>query len=111
MDFGLSLTLGVSALGFCVQVVFLWLQVGALRRHGEDSFRLLAAGSVCGVIYTCFIFLPYVVTFSTNTSAIIYAAGLLFLLPAYILSIVGTVLLFRSYRRLAERGNESPQPA
>jgi len=106
MSLVLALTLAMVVLGLCVQMAILSLQVGALRRHREDSFRVLAFGSVCGVVYTCLESLPYVVTFSTKTWTMIHVAALTFLLPAYILGIAGTVLLFRSYRRLSEQVDE-----
>lgn len=102
----LALTLVMVVVGLCVQVALLWLQVGASRRHREDSFRVLAFGSACGVVYTCLESLPYVATFSTNAWTVVHVTALVFLLPAYILGVAGTVLLFRSYRRLSEQVSE-----
>jgi len=107
MDMGVGVTWAATILGFCMQVTMLCLQMGALRRHGHDSFRMLVIASICGVAYTCLVCVPLMVTLSSGMSAVLYAAGLLLLLPAYILSVAGTVVLFRSYRRLAEQGTEA----
>src|SRR3546814_4770043 len=40
-----------SAFVLLVQSGMLWLQAGALRRHGHRSFLLLAIGSVLGILY------------------------------------------------------------
>lgn len=107
MDFGYSLTVSAIALGALVQLAFLWLQVGAVRRHGHDCFRVLILGSLCGVVYTATAILPYVLTLPAQTMVIVYSAGTLALFPTYILSLVGSIMLFRSYRQLAERSEKA----
>src|SRR3546814_18940584 len=81
----------------------LWLQAGALRRHGHRSFLLLAIGSVLGILYCLTSFPLYLMHLGEDAFWALTLGSTALVLVGASLGLVGTALLFRSYAKLAER--------
>ena len=96
-----------SAFVLIVQSSMLWLQARALRRHGHPSFRWLAAGSALGVLY-CAASIPlYVLQLGETAYWALVGGSTLLVFSGAALGLTGTILLFRSYAKLAERAGPS----
>jgi hypothetical protein len=85
-----------------VQLVMLVLQAAAFRRHGHKSFLILCTSSVFALIYSILVGISYVVPLGVETLFPLTAIGAIVGATGALLAIWGTVLLFRSYRNLAE---------
>ena len=95
---------------FFTFVVFFWLQLSALRRHGHVSFLLLLIGTGCGLLSAGIAMLGRWLDAATTFPTFFYYVPGLLLLGQMVLGIWGTVLLFQSYGALsdasgAHRGN------
>jgi hypothetical protein len=90
-----------SAFILVIQSAMLWLQAKALRRHGHRSFRYLAAGSIFSLIY-CAASIPlYIIPLSPSVYWTLAIGSILMVFPSGVLGLVGSVLLLRSYAKLA----------
>ena len=92
-----------SAFVLLVQSGMLLLQANALRRHGHRSFRLLAVGSIFGILYCLMSFPLYLMKLDEGTFWALTLGSTTLVLVGASLGLVGTALLFRSYAKLAER--------
>lgn len=92
-----------SAFVLVVQSGMLWLQARALRRHGHRSFHILAIGSALGILYCLTSFPLYLMRLGEGTFLALTLGSTALVLVGASLGLVGTVLLFRSYGKLAER--------
>jgi hypothetical protein len=98
--FLLYFTTGVGLFG---QLCLLYLQVRAYFRNRHNSFAILAASTVLGLVYLVAVFAPY---FSASLARLYHvsawvAAGALALQLA--LGVWGAAWLFSSYGTLAQR--------
>jgi lysylphosphatidylglycerol synthetase-like protein (DUF2156 family) len=87
---------------FIAQSSMLLLQAAALRRHGSGFFAMLCISSICGLVYAFLTGLPYFLPLQTATTLFLLKIALVFGASGGILAILGTALLFRSYRKLSE---------
>ena len=87
---------------FAVQAVMLTLQLGAYRRYAHLSFLLLSAATSCGIL---FLVIPLAYRWwngiGMRVSLTWYVVSVLALLAQCVLTVWGTVSLFRSYGVLA----------
>lgn len=86
-----------------IQLALLYLQGGALRRHGNRCFLLLVVSTVCGICVL--IFNGALVFFTPSEASLLWCYSLNFFFGAIqgFLGIIGAALLFRDYRHLAEQ--------
>jgi hypothetical protein len=87
---------------FFTFVVFFWLQLSALRRHGHVSFLLLLIATGCGLLSAGIAMLGRWLGAAAEFPTLFYYVPGLFLLGQMLLGIWGTVLLFRSYGALSD---------
>jgi hypothetical protein len=92
---------------FFTFVVFFWLQLSALRRHGHVSFLLLLIGTGCGLLSAGIGMLGHWLEAPAAFPTLFYYVPGILLLGQMILGIWGTVLLFRSYGALSDAGRVS----
>lgn len=102
MDAYYSLGAGIAAFALFVQLTMLGLQSAAYRRHGHKSFLILCIASVLGLIYACLMGIPYIVPLDASILVSVTAIGALVGAMSALLAVLGTALLFKSYRNLAE---------
>jgi hypothetical protein len=93
---------------FFTFVVFFWLQLSALRRHGHVSFLLLLIGTGCGLLSAGIGMLGHWLEAPAAIPTFFYYVPGILLLGQMILGIWGTVLLFRSYGALSDAGGVRP---
>ena len=84
------------------QLVMLGIQIAAYRRHGHKSFLVLCIASVIALIYCILAGLPYLIPLEMPVLVMLTAAGAVIGASGALLGLWGTVLLFKSYRNLAE---------
>jgi hypothetical protein len=89
-----------------MSVVFLWLQARALARYKHHSFLMLVLGSVFGVVYLIASFSIGFFAVESSRYALVTMCCSILSFISFILSMVGTVQLFRSYGELTDKVRE-----
>lgn len=89
-----------------MSVVFLWLQARALARYKHHSFLMLVLGSVFGVGYLIASFSIGFFSVEPSRYALVTMCCSILSVVSFILSLVGTVQLFRSYGELTDKVRE-----
>lgn len=92
----------LSIFALLAQVVLLGLQLAAYRRHRHASFLVLSLASIVGLAYLAVISLPYFTASAWPHAVSLVTVGAVIGVPATLLGIAGTVLLFGAYRGLVE---------
>jgi hypothetical protein len=105
MEFLRTLVLWFSGAIIVTQGIILSLQLSAYRRHKHPSFMVLAIGTVLGLLYTWLILVPRLYPPMRNSSVELYFVALALGAVQLPVGVLGVAWLFRSYRRLADRGN------
>lgn len=102
MDTYYSLGAGIALFAFVMQIVMLGLQLAAYRRHGHKSFLVLCLASMLGIVYCVLAGVPYLVPLDMSVLVKLTAASALIGGMSALMAILGTHMLFKSYRDLAE---------
>ena len=85
-----------------MQLATLGIQLAAYRRHGHKSFLILCIASVLALIYCVLAGFPYLTPLEMPALVLLTAASAIIGASSSLLAVWGTVLLFKSYRNLAE---------
>ena len=107
MDEYYALAKVVAAFAILIQSAMLFLQIVALFRHRRSFFLLLCLSSVFGLIYGVLCALPYLIPLSAPSTLFLLKVGTFFGVAGGLLAIIGTALLFRDYRNLAQAAAKS----
>jgi biotin transporter BioY len=101
---GRYMTIGryLSIFMLLTQLVLIGLQVAAYRRHRHASFLVLSLSSIVGLVYSVVVSLPYLTASALPHVTSLITAGAVIFVPAALLGITGTALLFAAYRQLAD---------
>jgi hypothetical protein len=91
------------AVAFVSLSAVLYLQIGALRRHGLLSFGLLVSSSVLGFGYFACNVIPLTIRFSAEQYFWLRCAGAALHVSHSTLGVLGAALLFRDYRSVVEK--------
>ena len=99
-----TIVLWVEVALVATQLIMLALQLNAFWRHRHYSFLLLAIGTLLALAYMLFLWMPRLVPSLRANFETLYFIALVFAAIQMPLATWGTAALFRSYRRLAEKG-------
>ena len=96
-------TLGkmVVAIALLVQLSLLAIYAGALKRHRNLCFSLLASGAVVGLVYAIVAGLPFFLHWGLPVRLLIAKVTFALLVVGGVLGVWGMALLVRSYSALA----------
>src|SRR5262245_13935248 len=87
---------------------FLWLQLAAWRRHRHSSFFVLFLSTVFGCFYFAFAYIGgRLLPIEADPPLWVYLTSAVLILGQLALGVWGTVLLYRSYARLADAASDS----
>jgi hypothetical protein len=97
-------TLGklVVAVALVVQLSLVAIYAGALKRHRNLCFTLLASGAVVGLVYATVSGLPFFLHWGFPERLLIAKFTFALLVVGGVLGVLGMVLLVRSYSALAK---------
>ena len=97
-------TLGklVVAVALVVQLSLVAIYAGALKRHRNLCFTLLASGGVVGLVYAIVAGLPFFLHWGLPERLLIAKVTFALLVVGGVLGVWGMLLLVRSYSALAK---------
>jgi len=98
---------GIAILALVSQITIFALQSAAYRRHGHKCFLVLCMSCILGLVYSVIMGVPYILPMDVSSLVPLIAVGAIIAAIGVSLSIWGTVLLLKSYRKLAEAASQS----
>ena len=93
----------ISAIGFAGQLCMLYLQLRAYRRNRHASFALLAASTIVGLLYLFAMCVPLFAQLGPRSYRLAVIVAAVLVSVQFLVAIRGTVMLFDSYGKLAQR--------
>jgi hypothetical protein len=85
------------------QLILLWLQLRALIKFRHTSFRVLAIGTVLGLVYTCIMLAVYLAPTLIASPRELTVIAMLIGLIQIPMAVWGVAWLFRSYGEILSR--------